>query len=501
MKLALRILPTKDERQPNDLSCKAVIFVAQMRTIIINSIPIILGCVAGLITAANSRAAEHEYTVRFDSDLGEMHVEAQFAEPVSELRVRSREGGRFLKRAADCETGRTFEKRGRHLEIAPSTTPCIEYVVDLRSAAADERRNETLASDNIVVPPAVWLWRPPLDHNARIVLRFDLQDGMRASLPWPVREDGRYELHRSPRNAQAMAAFGRFEYFMREVPGSTIRIAVMRPRGKIDSGILADWVQETARTVSLTYGRFPNPSPHVLLLPVGRSGWGGDSPVPYGRVVRDGGEAVELFIDERRSIEDFRDDWTATHELSHLMLPLVNRNHRWITEGFAQYYQNVLLARAGQYDEQRAWQNLYEGFERGRNSRPELSPNKAGRAGVRAATMKIYWSGAILALKADVELRRRSGGRESLDMALERLQHCCLPSPRSWTGVELLQKLDSLVEEPVFIPLYRRYADAQGFPPFDETLEELGVMIDRGRVSLENSAELAPLRRAMTATD
>jgi hypothetical protein len=352
-----------------------------------------------------------------------------------------------------------------------------------------------------VVPAAVWLWRPPLGNGTRLLLRFESEDGVRASLPWPVRMDGRYEMRPTPRNAQAMAAFGHFEYFRRQVPGGTVRIAVMQPRGNIESRILADWVQETARTVSLAYGRFPNPSPHVLLLPVGRSGWDGDSPVPYGRVVRDGGEAVELFIDERRRIEDFRDDWTATHELSHLMLPLVNRHHRWITEGFAQYYQNVLLTRAGRYDEQRAWQKLYEGFARGRDSRPELSPNEAGRAGIRAATMKIYWSGAILALKADVELRRRSNGRESLDAALERLQRCCLPSPRSWNGVELLQKLDGLVEEPVFMPLYRHYADAAGFPPFGETLGDLGVVIERGRVSLDDSATLAPLRRAITATD
>jgi hypothetical protein len=479
-----------------------------MRTIIINGLvnglAIILCCVVEPIAAASSHADEHEYTVRFDGDLDELRIEAQFASPVGELRVRSREGGRFLKHASDCQTGRTYTRRGRHLEIPTAGTTCVTYVVDLRSAAADERRNEALASDNVVAPPAVWLWRPSLGDGARLLLRFESEDGLRASMPWPVRDDGRYEMRPTPRNAHAMAAFGRFEYFRREVPGSTLRIAVMRPRGNIDSidlRALADWVQETARTVSLAYGRFPNPSPHVLLLPVGQSGWGGDSPVPYGRVVRDGGEAVELFVDERRGIEDFRDDWTATHELSHLMLPLVNRHHRWITEGFAQYYQNVLLARAGQYDERRTWQKLYDGFERGRNSRPELSPNEAGRAGVRAATMKIYWSGAILALTADVELRRRSNGRESLDSALERLQRCCLPSPRSWTGVELLQKLDSLVEEPVFMPLYRRYADATGFPPFESTLGELGIIIERGRVSLDDSAALTPLRRAMTATD
>ncbi len=388
-----------------------------MRTIIIKGLVVV-----ALVTAASSHATEHQYTVRFDGDLDELHVEAVFATPVDEMRVRSREGGRFLKRASDCENDRSYAKRGRHLEIPPAGTTCVAYVVDLRSAAADERRNDTLASGNIVVPPAVWLWRPPLGNGARLVLRFEPEDGMRASLPWPVRDDGRFEMRRTPRNAQAMAAFGHFKYFTRELPGSTLRIAVMQPRERIDSGALADWVHETAANVSLAYGRFPDPSPHVVVLPVGRSGWGGDSPVPYGRVVRDGGQAVELLVDERRPIADFRDDWTATHEFTHLMLPLVNRQHRWITEGFAQYYQNVLLARAGQYDERRAWQNLYEGFERGLNSRPELSPNEAGGAGVRAATMKIYWSGAILALKADVELRRRSNGHDSLDAALERLR-------------------------------------------------------------------------------
>jgi predicted metalloprotease with PDZ domain len=180
------------------------------------------------------------------------------------------------------------------------------------------------------------------------------------------------------------------------------------------------------------------------------------------------------------------------------MLPYLRSPHRWISEGFAQYYQNVLLARAGQYDERRAWQKLYEGFERGRKSRPELSPNEAARRGVGAATMKIYWSGAIIALMADVELRRRSDGGESLDKALEQLQRCCLPAARSWSGTQLFERLDSFVEEPIFMPLYRRYANEVGFPEYRAVLEELGVNIDKDRVSLSNDADLAEIRRAIT---
>ena len=215
-------------------------------------------------------------------------------------------------------------------------------------------------------------------------------------------------------------------------------------------------------------------------------------------MLRDGGDSVELFIDERRPIEDFYDDWTATHEFSHLMLPFVRSQHRWISEGFAQYYQNVLLTRAGQYDELRAWQKLYEGFERGRKSRPELSPNEAARRGVGAATMKIYWSGAIIALLADVELRQRSDGHESLDYALDHLQRCCLPAATSWSGTELFEKLDSFVAEPVFMPLYRQYADSKGFPDIEPIFERLGVEVANDRVSLRDDAELTEIRRAIT---
>jgi hypothetical protein len=235
-----------------------------------------------------------------------------------------------------------------------------------------------------------------------------------------------------------------------------------------------------------------------VVLPVGLNGWQSDSPVPFGRVIRDGGESIELFVDPRRPIGDFYDDWTATHEFSHLMLPFLASSHRWISEGFAQYYQNVLLARAKRYEVQRAWQKLHEGFERGRRSRPELSPNEASRRGVGAATMKIYWSGAVLALLADVELRERSDGRESLDDVLDRLQRCCLPAERRWTGPQLFERLDELAGRPVFMPLYQKYANEQGFPDTATIYRRLGIEVEDGRVVLRDDAELADIRRAIT---
>ncbi len=279
-----------------------------------------------------------------------------------------------------------------------------------------------------------------------------------------------------------------------QIPGATLRIEVQQPIDDEKAAEIVEWLRSASSNVSLAYGRFPNPSPRVVVIPTRGRSWGGDSPVPFGRVTRSGGEKIEFFVNPDRPIEEYYADWTATHEFSHLMLPYVRSRHKWISEGFASYYQNILMARAGHYTESEAWQKLYAGFERGRRSRPELSPNEAAAAGISKARMKIYWSGAAIALLADIELRERSGGRESLDVALDRLQRCCLPSNRSWSGPTLFAKLDSLIDEPVFMPLYRKHADTAGFPDMRPSLQRLGVDIESNSVSVLPHAELTDLR-------
>jgi len=113
--------------------------------------------------------------------------------------------------------------------------------------------------------------------------------------------------------------------------------------------------------------------------------------------------------------------------------------------------------------------------------------------------MKVYWSGAALALLADVELRRRSAGEESLDNVLGRFQSCCLPSRRTWTGMELFEKFDSLIDEPLFVDLYQRYADSTGFPEFRPLLDRLGIVVTERDVRLVDDAELAEIRDSLTA--
>ena len=70
---------------------------------------------AALVNAATDDA--HRYVVSIDASLETLRVEARFAAPVTRLRARSRSAYRYLERAADCDTGKSLDARGRTLEL------------------------------------------------------------------------------------------------------------------------------------------------------------------------------------------------------------------------------------------------------------------------------------------------------------------------------------------------------------------------------------------------
>lgn len=453
--------------------------------------------------AASSTPDIHYYTISIDYTLSRLWVEARFRPSVDTVTARARDAGKFLIDARDCESSEQIRMRNRRMLLPAKGISCMNYTVDLKRVARQERRNRSLLPGNVMVSSSFWLWRPELTKTTELRVRFQLPEKVKISVPWELINTDRHEyrIAKSPESSDAPVVFGDFDYREVPIPGAMLRLSLLKTKGGMDTEAITNWVRATATDVSLAYGRFPNPSPQVIVIPVGDSKSRGESAVPYGRVIRDGGESVELMIDQRQPIEAFLEDWTATHEFSHLMLPYMRRQQKWISEGFAQYYQNVLLARSGTYDEQHAWQKLHEGLERGRQSRPELSPNAAASGSVRAGLMKVYWSGAALALIADVSLREQSGGEETLDLVLDRLQACCLPSDRVWSGPELFTKMDSLTSYPVFMQLYRRYADTAGFPDMAPLIERLGLSVSNGKVRLKRNAELAGIRLAITETD
>jgi hypothetical protein len=323
-------------------------------------------------------------------------------------------------------------------------------------------------------------------------LRFLLPDGMHVSAPWPEDGDGFRVDGFMRENGSALVAIGRMASERIVVPGAELRFAVLPGSPAAEQAMVRDWVWHGARAVTLVYGSFPVPSPQVLVVPMGRSG----EPVPWGQVLRGGGAAAHLFIDQTRPAAEFAGDWVLVHELSHLLHPDLGADSAWLAEGLATYYQYVARVRAGMMTEQQAWQKLHDGFERGRAQTRRGVDLIAATRSMREQRifMRVYWTGTGVALLADLALRD-SGS--SLDAVLGKFRDCCLAEARAWETREFLERLDRISGTGVLSELARRYLHSDRFPDLREAYDRLGLHDVDGQIELASDAAAAGLRRAI----
>ncbi len=249
------------------------------------------------------------------------------------------------------------------------------------------------------------------------------------------------------------------------------------------------WLAEVAGSSLTAIGRFPLPSAQVRVEEIASRD---ASPVPWGQTSRRRDVAVLLYVRRDASFAELRDDWTAVHELAHLFHPYLGTRGRWLAEGLASYYQNVLRARAGLLDEAQAWQRLDAGFGRGRKATTSVPLDELGRR--RGGTMRVYWAGAAYWLEADLALRARGS---DLDAVLAEYARCCLRGTASVAPEAFVAELDRIADADVFAGLYRRYAAAQVFPSLDAAYRQLGITSVDGRLLFSAEAEAARLRRGV----
>jgi len=256
---------------------------------------------------------------------------------------------------------------------------------------------------------------------------------------------------------------------------------------------LRSWLEHAAQTTSLLNGEFPLRETRVYVNRARSSG-----PVPWAHTIRDSHpEGVEFHVNPNSSLEDFFSDWTAVHEFSHLFIPYPGRNDIWISEGFASYYQNILMARAGVLTERRAWQKLADGFGRGakdRNAHISLGDLSA-RMHRKGAYMRVYWSGALYFLEADIALRKRG---QSLDAVVAEYNKCCRQKSHYWTGLKLVQSFDQIAGTELFEPLFKAYQSEYRLRDYSEILARLGISLKNQRVEFSSDQALQQIRQKFT---
>lgn len=279
--------------------------------------------------------------------------------------------------------------------------------------------------------------------------------------------------------------------------GTQLEIEVVGIRDPARVGMLQRWAEEAARA-TMVGGRFPLRRARVRISEVdgktGREAARRDpSPVPWGQTSRRDVPTVLLYVRRDAGYAELRADWTAVHEFSHLFHPYLGDDGRWMAEGLASYFQNVLRARAGLLDPDEAWRRLDAGFRRGEASHAQGRLDALGRGG----TMRVYWAGAAYWLEMDLALRREHG--TTLLAVLDRYARCCLDGGAYLSPHAFATELDRLAGTDLFLHRYQAYAAMTEFPPLGATYRELGIEREGGELRLNASGRPAALRAAIAS--
>jgi hypothetical protein len=349
---------------------------------------------------------------------------------------------------------------------------------------------------SVLASPNAWLWRPRRRApQLRAELALELPRGMSASLPWAVDARAqdpagdRYLLDAGAFAFDSYAAFGRFETVRGEAHGAVASAALLGPLPRLDRAQAGRWLSEALHIAAQSDGRFPARALQLVVVP------GGAGTEPFGNVARGGGASVLMFVPHSFGVAELRRDWVLPHELSHLLLPFVAREDAWLPEGLATYYQELLRARAGVISTQQALSNIAQALRSAAGEGTGRSLAEESRAMHRThAYRSVYWGGAGQLLVADVELRRSSGGAQTLDRLLAALR-AESPGLTALSAQAVLARLDALGGGALFGAL-ARHAESHAFPDFEPTLRALGVRADG---TLSETAELAAVRDALFA--
>lgn len=271
--------------------------------------------------------------------------------------------------------------------------------------------------------------------------------------------------------------------FAFDLDGSHIGVSIRDRVLQEKKDMLLHWVVYSAETVRDYYDRFPVDSVDI------------DLQVSGGRAVRFGqafgGEhpRLRIVVGENISPEMLRKDWIMVHEMVHLAMADVPREHRWLLEGLATYVESIARAQHGNLSKDSVWKGFID-------SMPQGLP-KSGDHGLDHTPTwgRTYWGGAIYCMLADIEIRRRSENRKSLQDALRGVLDAGLSMQASASAMEVFEAGDRAIGMDVLVSLYDDMK-ADPYPiDLDALWSKLGVGMRGDRVVYDDHAPLAHIRK------
>ena len=229
------------------------------------------------------------------------------------------------------------------------------------------------------------------------------------------------------------------------------------------------WLSHMGNTVSLLHGAWPRERIRIALEKYNSS-----NAVVFGRILRRRPEGILFYINPNRPLQEFIASWTAYHEFGHLFIPYPGRADVWFSEGLASYYQNILQLRAGVLTSEEVSARFAAAYKRGdeNNEHADLTLGElSADMRTRRAFMRVYWSGALYFMEADLALRQLSKPM-TLDDVLRAYNNCCLPEGETRRGRSLAAEFDRLSNTSLFTELYDKYENSRAMPAWQTLLKQ-----------------------------
>ena len=366
----------------------------------------------------------------------------------------------------------------------------VRYRFALREAAEKLMDPETAisAGDAWIAPPSTWLMHPAQPGPGTFRLHVVTHPPETFAAGTHPAADGSPDTYEAPTSALDDASFAAFGALsLQTVTEGAARVEVaVAPRGlELTPAEAAGWVARSVHAIAAYAGRFPAPRTLVVIMN-GKPG----NPT-RGETLGEGGPAVLIRAQEGIDDTATRDDWVVTHELLHVALPSLSHEHVWLSEGIPSYVEPIARARVGLTTPEKVWLDLVKGLPQGL---PEPGDEGLERTHTWGRT---YWGGSLFCLVADVRIRERTANAHSFDDVVRALVASGADVESHWEIGRVLEAGDRATGTDVLASLYREMALAPGTVDLTSLWKSLGVAVDGGRVSFDDGAPLAPVRRGI----
>jgi hypothetical protein len=165
----------------------------------------------------------------------------------------------------------------------------------------------------------------------------------------------------------------------------------------------------------------------------------------------------------------------------------------WLEEGIATYVEPIARVQAGQLTPERIWKDMVAEMYDGEPVAGDRGLNRTHTWG------RTYWGGALFCLVADVEIRKQTGNARGLQDALRGIVEAGGTIDKDWSAERVLSVGDRATGVAVLEELYAKWSETPVEVDLPDLWRQLGVNVDRGHITFDDSAPLAKIRVGITA--